>query len=227
MSTVDWSKLAAVTNGFMTSTLIRRQASQLPEHKPADPMMRTCRVALMYAWLPRAFACAGQPTQAAGAASQLASSCLAAGGASERTCAPSILDTLAAAAQRARALQCQAVACSQPQSRAVCSAAASAASQQGAAPQSHPLRGGNHRDHCSQSHNHAQHSGVSGERTNSDRSAKIDPANESVFTAANCISLARLASAPLLGWWLLTEQWHLCLPGLVLAGTRHPLHDHF
>ena len=42
---------------------------------------------------------------------------------------------------------------------------------------------------------------------------------ESIWTLSNGISLARLCSAPFLSWWLITEQWHLCLPGLVIAGA--------
>lgn len=39
-----------------------------------------------------------------------------------------------------------------------------------------------------------------------------------VFTLANNISLARLLSAPVLGWWILQEEWSWCLAGLVGAG---------
>jgi hypothetical protein len=46
-------------------------------------------------------------------------------------------------------------------------------------------------------------------------------ARETVWTLSNIISLARFASAPLLGWWIVTGQWQLCLPGLALAGL-HP-----
>jgi hypothetical protein len=44
-------------------------------------------------------------------------------------------------------------------------------------------------------------------------------ARESIWTLSNGISIARLCSAPFLGWWIVTEQWHLCLPGLVMAGA--------
>ena len=45
-------------------------------------------------------------------------------------------------------------------------------------------------------------------------------ARERVWTLSNGISLARLASAPVLAAWILTDQWHLCLPGLALAGAH-------
>lgn len=48
-------------------------------------------------------------------------------------------------------------------------------------------------------------------------------ARERVWTLSNGISLARLASAPVLAAWILTDQWHLCLPGLAVAGA--PLVD--
>ena len=57
------------------------------------------------------------------------------------------------------------------------------------------------------------------QRQDSARAALEAHARESVLTPSNAISLARLFTAPLLGYWLLTEQWHLCLPGLALSGA--------
>jgi hypothetical protein len=57
-----------------------------------------------------------------------------------------------------------------------------------------------------------------------DDSGKIDiKARETVWTLSNSISLARFVSAPLLGWWIVTGQWQLCLSGLALAGVRPEL----
>lgn len=45
-------------------------------------------------------------------------------------------------------------------------------------------------------------------------------ARETIWNLSNGVSLARMLSAPLLAWWVISEQWHLCLPGLALAGAE-------
>jgi hypothetical protein len=57
------------------------------------------------------------------------------------------------------------------------------------------------------------------EEPKSDAHLRAAQARETLYNLPNCISLARMMSSPLLGYWIVTEQWHLCLPGLVVAGV--------